>query len=208
MTVPAAPRTRGPRLAAAERRAQILDVTLALVAREGFQAVSMDAVARAAGITRPVVYGHFTDLTGLLNALMNREIGRALAQLATVLPPTDDPRPLDEVALEALRAYLAAVAATPDTWRLALMPIEGGPQVLQARIATDRATVREQLIAVIAAGLEREGVEADVDVELFAHAVQDYAEGAARLVLTDPERYPVARILGTAEAFAAFLLRR
>ena len=32
-----------------------------------------EAVAREAGITRPVVYGHFGDLRGLLEALVERE---------------------------------------------------------------------------------------------------------------------------------------
>ena len=42
--------------------------------RDGFHAVSIEAVAREAGITRPIVYGHFDDLGGLLEALVEREI--------------------------------------------------------------------------------------------------------------------------------------
>ena len=199
--------TRSPRLTGAQRREQILDVTLALIAREGFPALTIDAVARAAGITRPIVYGHFSDLGGLLHALVDRESALARAQLAQVAPVALDPRPALEAALAALGTVLHAVAAAPDRWHLVLMPIDGSPRVLQERIAADRARFREQLVALITAGLERERVTADVDVLLVAHAVQDIAEGAARLVLTDPEQFPHDRLLAFARGALGVVLR-
>src|SRR5918996_1113615 len=74
------------RMPADARREQLLDATKAIVGRSGFHAVSIEAVAREAGITRPVVYGHFGDLTGLLEALVEREAARANAQLERILP--------------------------------------------------------------------------------------------------------------------------
>ena len=62
-------------MTAEQRREQILDVTRAIVDERGFHAVTIDGVAREAGITRPVVYGHFDDLPGLLHALIEREGG-------------------------------------------------------------------------------------------------------------------------------------
>src|ERR671939_24582 len=96
------------RLPAEERREQLLDATKAIVSRDGFHAVSIEAVAREAGVSRPIVYGHFNDLPGLLEALVEREGERALAQLAEVLPrdlARGNPR---ESLLAALRGYLAA----------------------------------------------------------------------------------------------------
>src|SRR5204862_8269259 len=55
MATPAASPTR---MTASERREQLLDVTKAIVAEHGFHAVSIEAVAREAGITRAIVYGH------------------------------------------------------------------------------------------------------------------------------------------------------
>jgi AcrR family transcriptional regulator len=80
------------RMSGAERREQLIDVTKEIVGEQGFHAVSIEAVARRAGITRPVVYGHFDDLPTLLEAMVEREGNRALAQLALVLPlPTRSP---------------------------------------------------------------------------------------------------------------------
>jgi AcrR family transcriptional regulator len=175
-------------LSAEERREQLLDVTKRIVIEQGFHAVSIEAVAREAGITRPIVYGHFTDLPGLLEALVVREGARALSQLETVLPQPD--------LLEALRAYLEVVSNDPDTWRLVLMPQEGAPRLLHDRIERGRAAV----VARLAAGL-RPGSDLP-DPELSAHLMSAYADEAARLVLTG--RYPPERIL----ELSRWLLRR
>jgi AcrR family transcriptional regulator len=164
------------RMTGPQRREQLLDVTKAIVVADGFHAVSIEAVARAAGITRPIVYGHFADLGGLLEALVERESRRALQQL---------PETFDDL-LSALTAYLEAVRADPDTWRLVLMPQEGAPRLLHERIAAGRAAV----IARLAQALRPDSNLPDP--ELSAHMLSAYADEAARLVLHD---YDVARIL-------------
>jgi AcrR family transcriptional regulator len=184
------------RMPAAERREQLLDVTKQIVAERGFHAVSIEAVAREAGITRPIVYGHFSDLQGLLEALVEREGARALAQLATVLPGDlagGDPR---DTLLTALRGYLEAVRADPTTWRLVLMPPEGAPAVLHDQIARGRTAVVEHLAQAVGPGLGP-GRESP-DPELFARTLSAISDEFARLLLTDPERYPVERIVALA----------
>ncbi|TMK64216.1 MAG: TetR/AcrR family transcriptional regulator [Actinobacteria bacterium] len=181
------------RMSAGERRGQLLDVTKSIVERRGFHAVSIEAVAREAGVSRPIVYGHFKDLPGLLEALVEREGARALAQLATVLPSDlrrGDPR---DSLLGALRGYLSAAQADPVTWRLVLMPPEGAPSVLREQIARGRGAVLAQLAEAIRPGFGS-GRESP-DPELTALMLSTFADEAVRLVLTDPEHYPPERIL-------------
>ncbi len=183
----------------AQRREQLLDVTKVLAAERGFHCVSIEAVARAAGITRPIVYGHFRDLGGLLEALVERESLRALAQLAQVLPTHlggDDPR--DQL-LGSLRSYLATVARDPLTWRLVLMPPEGAPEILHAQIERGREAIITRLAHAVTAGFGP-GREPP-DPEVTARMLSSFADEGARLVLTDPERYPVERVLGVARWF-------
>ncbi len=161
------------RMSGEQRREQLLDATKAIVVADGFHAVSIEAVARAAGITRPIVYGHFDDLGGLLEALVERESRRALEQL---------PETYDDL-LGALDAYLRAVRDDPDTWRLVLMPQAGAPRLLHERIAAGRAAVIARLAG--------SGV-ALPDPELSAHMLSAYADEAARLVL---EGYEIERVL-------------
>jgi AcrR family transcriptional regulator len=189
------------RMQAGERREQLLDATKAIVGKRGFHAVSIEAVAREAGITRPIVYGHFHDLNGLLEALIERETARALGQLVTVLPQdlgTGDPR---ATLLAGLRGYLEAVRADPLTWRLVLMPPEGAPAILHDHIERGRAAVVEQLARAVGPGLGP-GRESP-DPELFARVLSAISDEGARLLLTDPDRYPVERIVD----FAGWLMR-
>jgi AcrR family transcriptional regulator len=184
-----------------ERRRQLLDVTRSIVAEDGFHAVSIEAVARRAGITRPVVYEHFGDLGGLLEALVDRESERALGQLASVLPgdlASGEPR---ELLLAAFRAYLEAVQAEPVTWRLVLMPPEGAPAVLRDRIAEGRAAVVAQLASAVEPG--GLGGGESPDPELTARVLSALSDESARLLLTDPRRYPPERLI----QHAAWLLR-
>src|SRR6204780_4519959 len=132
--MPSATMNASQRLSAPARGEQLLDVSAAIVLELGFQAVSIQAVARRAGISRPIVYEHFGDLSGLLEALVEREVERALEQVAeTELVDLSEGDP-SELMLESLRAYLDAVAQHPTTWQLVLMPPEGAPELLRTSI--------------------------------------------------------------------------
>ncbi len=192
--------TRAPvRMSAEARREQLLDVTKAIVAARGFHAVSIEGVAREAGISRPIVYGHFSDLPGLLDALVAREGARALGQLSAVLPAALARSDPGERLVAALGGYLQAVQADPGTWRLVLVPSEGAPAVLHEAIARGRSAVVAQLAAALGDG---GGVHAP-DPELAAHLLSALADEAARLLLADPERYPRERVLALARWFVA-----
>ena len=163
------------RMTGEQRREQLLDATKAIAVEDGFHAISIEAVARRAGITRPIVYGHFDDLGGLLEALVERETVRALTQL---------PDSFDDL-LQALTAYLEAVRADPETWQLVLVPQQGAPRLLHQRIAAGRAAVVQRL----AQSLDPQELP---DPELTAHMLSAYADEAARLTL---QGYEVDRIL-------------
>src|SRR3954451_10946593 len=120
------------RMTGAARREQILDVTKEIVEESGFHAVSIDRVARAAGVTRPVVYTHFGDLDGLLNALVDRGNQGTLEALSRTVPAPGG-RP-EDVLFASLRRFLETVQSAPVTWRLALLPTESSPALLSDRI--------------------------------------------------------------------------
>src|SRR5882757_2060204 len=109
-------RPYAPRLLPEERREQLLDVVLDLIDTEGVGAVSVDAVARRTGVTRPVVYNHFTDANDMLRASLDREAERALAQIVEALPPAgvDD---LGRSYHHFFDTYLHAVTEAPQRWR-------------------------------------------------------------------------------------------
>ncbi len=182
-------------MTAAQRREQILDVTARIVDERGFHAVTIDGVAREAGITRPVVYGHFDDLPGLLHALIEREGARATAQLEEVLPqPANGGDPV-ELLVGALEEWLEAVREAPATWRLVLMPPEGAPPELHEGISESRAEAALHLQRLATPQIASGAGEASPDPELTARLLQAFSEEAARLLLNDPERFPIERLV-------------
>lgn len=54
------------------RRTQLLDVALNIVRQQGADELTLGNLALAAGVSRPVAYGHFTTRAGLLIALYRR----------------------------------------------------------------------------------------------------------------------------------------
>ena len=180
-------------MAAAARREQLLDVTLALAGERGFHDVSIDAVARTAGVTRPVVYDAFGDLDGLLNALAEREEAHALADLADVVP--DEPGDIDpdELVVRGLERYLAAVRAAPDRWRLVLAAPDSTPRALRERTERNREAVVERLERLVRWGLAERGAPAGLDTELLARSLQVLAEDAARMQLERPDDFHTER---------------
>lgn len=61
------------RLARAERREALLDAAAALAAQGSPEAITMDAVAERAGVSRPLVYRHFPNRDELVAAVYQRE---------------------------------------------------------------------------------------------------------------------------------------
>ena len=61
----------GRRLTADARRRQLFEVALSLFAEHGYAATTMDDIAEAAGVTKPLVYQHFESKRALYLELMD-----------------------------------------------------------------------------------------------------------------------------------------
>lgn len=207
----AAPRTRrpyAPRLPPEQRREQLIDAALSVIIEQGYGGVSIEAIARAAGVTRPVVYDHFPNLGRLLHALVEREERYSLSQLDAVVP--DDPGDRDPIELLAggVRRFLDSVISRPDTWRIILLPLEGTPPLVRQHVETNRQRIIERIEHLVRWAIDRHGLPGDLDIELTARAVHDLGEQAGRMALTDPERYSPERYAQFVESVISLLLAR
>ena len=193
-------RPYAPRVPLPERREQLLDAALTIIDRDGYDGVSIDAIARESGVTRPVVYGAFDGLGPLLSALLDRQQQRALAQLFAALPlgaPDADPVALVTQAVPALHAM---VLADPVTWRTILASPADVPDVVRDRIASDRERVRGVVEQLVGQALgERAG---QVDTEVLAHGIVALLDHFGALVLADPERFGAERLSAVARSLA------
>ncbi|MBF6125361.1 TetR/AcrR family transcriptional regulator [Nocardia brasiliensis] len=185
-------------MSAADRRAQLLDIARDIVAEDGFAAVTIDRVARTARVARALVYQQFTDLSGLMTALLDRESAIALAGIGTVDWPGEID--IDQVG----RGILAYLHAAPTSWRIILSPPDGGPPDLRARLELGRSYAR----AIGARHLSRyTGVTVDPDgpTERILLAAM---EELARLHLTDPAAYPEEMVLRYLRSLVGWAVRQ
>lgn len=186
-------RPYAPRLPPEQRREQIIDAALEVILEHGYARISIEAIARAAGITRPVVYDHFPNLNRLLHAVIEREERISLEHLAQVVPEEPGDQPPSELLLRGVTRFLEAVRSRPATWRIILLPLEGTPPIVRQHVEAGRARVLERIERLVQWALAGSEVHSDLDVELTARAIRDWSEQAGRMVLTDPERYPPER---------------
>ena len=187
-----------------QRREQLIDAALSVIVRQGYEGVSIEAIARIAGVTRPVIYDHFPNLASLLQALIEREETYALSQLATVVP--DAPEAIGDPAelfAAGVRRFLDAVLNRPETWRIILLPPEGTPMIVREHVERNRAMVQERIATLVRWAINHSGVPADMDIELSARAIRSLSEEAGRSVLIDPEHFAPERY----ERFVLSLMR-
>jgi AcrR family transcriptional regulator len=175
------------------RREQLLDAALSVIVEQGYGGVSIEAIARAAGVTRPVVYDHFPNLARLLHAVVEREEQYSLGELDAVVP--DPPVEGDPVELLGIgvRRFLEAVISRPTTWRIILLPLEGTPDLVREHVETNRRRMVQRIERLVHWSIDAHGLPRDLDVELTARAIRDLGEEAGRMVLTDPHRYSPER---------------
>lgn len=108
-------RRRGPRRPPAERREAFLDAAAAAIRRDG-PTVTMEAIARESGVTKPILYRVFGDRDGLLVALGERMAAQVGVHLAAALDrgPDDDPK---ELLRTAIGAYVELIDKETEVYR-------------------------------------------------------------------------------------------
>jgi AcrR family transcriptional regulator len=191
-----------------QRREQLLDAALSVIVEQGYGGVSIEAIARAAGVTRPVVYDHFPNLARLLHAVVEREERYSLDELNAVVPDAPGDRDPVELLATGVRRFLDAVISRPTTWRIILLPLEGTPAIVREHVETNRRRMIERIERLVRWGIERHGLPHDLDVELTARAIRDLGEEAGRMVLTDPQRYSPERYARFVESVMRLLWPR
>jgi AcrR family transcriptional regulator len=181
------------RLTANARREQILNVALEVFATEGFHGASMNDVAEAVGVTKPVLYQHFDSKRDLYQALIDEVGNRLLANIAKAAAEATDGKSQTELGF---RAYFRWVAEDHDAFRFLFgsgTRRDDEFNTAVQRITAEAATAIAPLIAI------------DIDEEhrrTLAHALVGLAEGASRRLVELGDEFDPDEIAGEVSALA------
>jgi AcrR family transcriptional regulator len=166
---------RGARLPAAERRRQLLDVALEAFAANGFHVTSMDDVAEAAGVTKPVLYQHFRSKRALYLELLDDVGARLMEAITKATATASGPRQQVEAGFA---AYFRFVAVHDHAFRLLFGSLARRDEEFSAAVRRVEDSIAEAIAELI---------DADIDTahrRLLAYAVVGMAEGASGHVVT------------------------
>jgi TetR/AcrR family transcriptional regulator len=107
-----------------ENRATILGCALSLFAARGYDAIGVQDVAAAAGVTKPTLYHYFGSKRGLLDSLVREGLAPLLAELGAAGEYRGDlPLTLRQV----VRTYFQFAAREPALYRMLLAMSFGPP---------------------------------------------------------------------------------
>ena len=116
-TLPLLDAPRPERADAARNRRRVLDAAAALFGEHGVEGISMDAVARAAGVGKGTLFRRFGDRQGLLVALLDEAERRLQDDLLHGPPPLGPGAPAEARLVAFLEAYVALLEARGDIVR-------------------------------------------------------------------------------------------
>jgi AcrR family transcriptional regulator len=161
-------------LAREDRKQQMLTEAHALFAERGYATVTMDEVAAAVGVTKPLLYNYFGNKERLYLACME-PAGEAL--LRAVMVPVAEARTPEQAMRSGIRAFFDFVDEDRSAWRVLFdetLPIESG---IARRVGAYRARLAELVTGSLVTGRD---AAFRLEVEGLSIALLAAAEALAR----------------------------
>lgn len=161
------------RLPRSERRAQLLQAAQEVFVSRGYHATSMDDIAERAGVSKPVLYQHFTSKLELYLALLD---GRATELVDRIREAMDRSEDNKERVDQAMRAYFDFVDAQGEAFRLVFESDQRNDPAVAERVLRMEGECVTALADTIMADTQVDKARA----ELLATGLVGAAEFAAR----------------------------
>lgn len=160
------------RLPAAQRRDQLLGTAVHVFAENGYHATSMNDIAEAAGVTKPVLYQHFGSKRDLFVQLLT-DIGVELR--STIAKATTDAAGPRQQVEDGIRAYFHFVDDHTDSFRV----LFGAGARRDPEFASFARDVEETIAGSIAELIVVDGQPAE-HRDVLAHGIVGMTETASR----------------------------
>jgi AcrR family transcriptional regulator len=198
------------RLTAVERRSEILDAALAVFAERGYHVSSIDDIARAAGVSKALIYEHFTSKQQLHANLIEVHAGELFRRISEAVEEVDVTS--GAARLEAgLDAYFVFVEERQHAWRI-LFRQALDPESVEVldRIVAQVTRVVAAMIAQDPGSRVRDETasERDQRILLLAQMLTGAAQSLANWWTAGHHEVPRSKIVDNAMEFAWLGLER
>ncbi|MET7329539.1 TetR/AcrR family transcriptional regulator [Nonomuraea sp. NPDC005650] len=183
-----------------DRRRALLDAADRVILTQGPE-VSMAAIAAEAGITKPILYRHFGDKSGLYQALADRHVRKVIAQLRPelVAPGAD----LRGRARATIGVYLDLISANRNLYRFLFHRASAEDSRIRSHMTALVRGLGEELGGLLAG--ER-AVPDPVRAQVLGHAFVGMVQTTGDWWLEHPEVERVQVVEGLVEVIAAALV--
>jgi AcrR family transcriptional regulator len=131
---------------APERRAQLLEVARRVFGTSGFHSVSMEEVAEQAGVTKPILYDHFSSKKDLYLALLDEDLAALHERVQDALDSSPGNR---ERIRASFQAYLDFVHEQAHGFRLLMQETVGAEREFRERVHAFRDRILKQVADLI-----------------------------------------------------------
>jgi AcrR family transcriptional regulator len=160
------------RLPAPERRQQLLDTALATFARLGYHDASMNDIADAAGVTKPVLYQHFGSKRDLFLELLADLGSRLRSAVRDAVASADGPRKQVEAGFSAWFNWV-------DTNRDGFSVLFDSEARRDPEFAEQAARSKRQIADTVAEFIVADGLQSDRQ-RLLAYGIVGMGESTCR----------------------------
>ncbi|KVW81384.1 hypothetical protein WL00_29315 [Burkholderia cepacia] len=167
----------------AARCEQLLDVAEELFCANGFEGTSIEDVAKAAGVTRPVVYAHYSDKDELFVACVRRaraEVEESLGEFEALIRAGAS---IATVIHRAGTIFFTTLERNPRRWMVLFNPSTALSEDLDKRLNA----LRRQTIQQIASVTRHVLPDDEARSTAFAYAISGVGEQIGRWWLDNPE---------------------
>jgi len=182
---------------AEDSRRDLMNVAIDCFAKYGFQATSIDRIAKAAGVTKGALYYHFKDKEEILFEAVRNRVGQFERRVVADLEPSGDAR-------QALRnlGRICFEHATKSNHRRLIVTLMVESLDTNQRVTAQFRRMMERfrgyLQSVVRSGQQRGQFRKDIDATVAAEVYAGAIMGAEIQYYQDPKVFDLA---GTIDAF-------
>ena len=172
------------------RRTELVDAALRSIRRHGPE-VSMEQIAAEAGVTKPILYRHFGDKSGMHHAVAERQMGEMMEGMVAALGAVE---PGPALVAATIDVYFRLAEEDPEVYRFLCMRTAADASVTREE-ETSRKDFAQGFAEMLAAYFRGVGFDSEASAA-WGVAMVGITESVGQWWLDQPRRMPRQRVIG------------